>query len=176
MNFSPYTPPTSSLLEENHEGDNLSLPDLSSQSNAELREILGRPDHYTPESLHAAARELTIRHAIPRYYTRLHSREMGKTISVNRDLHLTLKDRINIYFSDSKIIHFSILIIIVQCFALFFSTMSFLKYFQYPTKIIMSKMLTSMTLAGIGVISHACFILFFYTIYRVHSVRKPSIM
>jgi hypothetical protein len=40
------------------------MPDLSDFSNASLRELLEDPNRYTPESVHAAAKELATRRAV----------------------------------------------------------------------------------------------------------------
>lgn len=166
MNTSPYAPPQAKVSEVS------GSPDLSKQSNEELREILAGPDLYLPEWVHAAAKELAARHAVPRYVTRLHCHGLDKNFAINRKFQLTGFDRFNMIFSDSRLRLFSGLIVCAQGLALLWDATFFLRYVQVSMSAFRPGMTYSMMYYCISMISHVFMIFFFYTLYRVLSHRK----
>ena len=79
------------------------LPDLSSLPVSQLRELIADPDRYTPEAVHAAARELAARAAVPRYYGRLKARGMDAPVIAVRRTRLDPDTWTRILFADSRL-------------------------------------------------------------------------
>ena len=79
------------------------LPDLSEHSSASLRELLEDPDRYTPEAVHAAAKELATRRAVPRYYTLARTRVGEEPVRVTRRLAVDPGLKIRLFFSESRL-------------------------------------------------------------------------
>ncbi len=89
------------------------MPDLSDYSNASLRELLEDPDRYTPESVHAAAKELATRRAVPRYYTLARTRAGEGPVRVTRRLSVDPALRIRMLFSESRLRNYCIALAVV---------------------------------------------------------------
>ena len=86
------------------------LPDLSEHSNALLRELLEDPDRYTPEAVHAAAKELATRRAVPRYYTLARTRAGEEPVRVTRRLAVDPGLKIRMLFSESRLRNYCIVL------------------------------------------------------------------
>lgn len=100
------------------------LPDLSEYSNASLRELLEDPDRYTPEAVHAAAKELATRRAVPRYYTLARTRVGEGPVRVTRRLAMDPVLKIRMLFSESRLRKYSIALALVYTLLLLFSLKS----------------------------------------------------
>ena len=79
------------------------LPDLTEYDNAALRDILANPDRYIPDAVHAAAKELASRHAVPRYFTLARTRVGEEPVRVTRRLRMDPGLKLQILFSESRL-------------------------------------------------------------------------
>ena len=79
------------------------LPDLSELLTSQLREMIADPGRYTPEAVHAAARELASRAAVPRYYARLRPKGGDAPVVVVQRTKLDLGDWTRVLFSESRL-------------------------------------------------------------------------
>ena len=79
------------------------LPGVSDLLTSQLREMIAKPDRYTPEAVHAAARELAARAAVPRYYGRLKPRTGDTPVVMVQRTKLDLGDWTRVLFSESRL-------------------------------------------------------------------------
>lgn len=89
------------------------LKDLASCDNAALREILANPDHYIPEAVHAAAKELASRAAVPRYYTMARTRVGEGPVRVTRRIRVSPLLKVRMLFSEARLRFYTAMIAMI---------------------------------------------------------------
>ena len=99
---------------------NQNLNDMKKMDNEQLRELLANPEVYTPEAVHQAAIELSFRHAMPRYYTRIPSRLQHSPIKVQWSWNLDFITKVQILFSERNLIKYCLMVCLFDSLALIF--------------------------------------------------------
>jgi hypothetical protein len=152
--------------------DGVGLPKMDGLSNAELREVLANPDIYIPEAVHSAARELAARHAIPRYYTRLHSRHFPAVINVGRTWNPNLITKLQLLFSEKQLKKICMAVVITHSVYITLRTIEFARWLKHMTLDTYAKHMEYIVLSSIALISSTLITLFFFVLYRTLTIRS----
>ena len=167
MERSPFSPPEAELVSK----ENLPLQEMNSFTNEQLREKLANPEVYTPETVHKAAIELSLRHAVPRYYTRISSRLQRDPITVQRTWNIDLITKVHILFSENQLKRYCLIIAILETIYLFIRVISFVNYIKLTTYEYFTKHAIYYITTSLGILLSVFVLLFWITLYRTLSIR-----
>lgn len=174
MNQSPYAPPQSSLLAASSNSPTAydqGLPDMSSYDIAELQELLSNPDTYTAEAVHASARELARRSSVPRYYTRIYSSRLNRSLPVARKLKLNQATTLQFIFSEANLKKYSILIAIFQSIASALQVFAIVRMLKTTTSEVFIKNWQFFGISMFTAVSTLVLALFFFSLHKTLSCR-----
>lgn len=144
---------------------------MSPYSNSELRELLANPQMYTAEAVHQAAKELSSRNGVPRYYTRIHSPLTDKPIKVNRTYDMDLHTKILTLFSEANLKLYALLLASMDGTRLLWSVWALMRFIKLSPEGWVSNNLGAVYDRAFPV-AHSLFgLLFFLTLFNVLSRR-----
>jgi hypothetical protein len=145
--------------------------DMTELTNAQLREILDSPETYIAEAVHQAAKELSHRHAVPRYYTYLKPGFSEERMRVSLRMRPGPAEAIKTLFSEANLIRYTQMIALFQGLLLAFQTVAIVRFLKHFSTRTGPPDWFYVTVTFLPFVSTLLFTLFFLSLHRTLKTR-----